>query len=150
MRQAITPAVRLLGTVEWSNWICFSELTLSPDLPIGDIVIPADWSDGWFFALGGEYDYSSTLTLRGGLSYELSPVDSPEKRFTTIPDADRFWVNAGLSYKYSEATTIDFAYSHLFVEDADFERHPVGSPVQFTGNVDASVDLISFGMRTRW
>jgi long-chain fatty acid transport protein len=150
LRQAITPDFRLLGTVEWSNWSRFSELTLSPDLPIGDIEIAADWSDGWFFALGGEYDYSSTLTLRGGLSYELSPVGSPEKRFTTIPDADRFWVNAGLSYKYSEATTIDFAYSHLFVEDADFERHPVGSPVQFTGSVDASVDLISFGMRTRW
>lgn len=150
LRQAITPDFRLLGTVEWSNWSRFSELTVRPDVPIGNIIFPADWSDGWFFALGGEYDYSATLTLRGGVSYELSPVDAPEKRFTTIPDADRFGLNAGLSYKYSEATTIDFAYSHLFIEDADFVRRNVGTLVEFAGNVEASVDLISIGMRTRW
>lgn len=149
LRQSLTSDFQLLGTVEWSNWSRFNALTLSPDLG-SDIVIPANWQDGWFFALGGEYEYSPVITLRGGVAYEISPVDEPEKRFTTIPDNDRIWLNAGFSYKYSEATTIDFAYSHIFVKDGDFDRHPVGSTAEFVGTVDASVDLISVGWRTRW
>lgn len=150
IRQELTSQARLLGTVEWSNWSRFSELTLSPDLPIGDVVVPTAWEDSWFFALGAEYDYSAALTLRGGVSYELSPVGDPTQRLTSIPDNDRLWLSAGASYKWSEATTLDIAYSHIFVQDGDFVRHPIGSTTEFRGNVDASLDIISVGMRTRW
>jgi long-chain fatty acid transport protein len=149
LRQSLAPNMRLLGTVEWTNWSRFDKLTLTPALG-PQLAIPANWSDGWFFSAGGEYDYSPDITLRAGAAYEISPVDASSKRLTTIPDNDRVWLNIGASYKYSEATTLDFAYSHVFVQDGDFLRRPVGSAVPFGGNVDASVDLISVGLRTRW
>ena len=145
LRQVVASNMRVLGTVEWTNWSRFDKLTLSNGLKID-----ANWSDGWFFSGGGEYDYSPDLTLRAGAAYEISPVDDPTKRLTTIPDNNRFWLNVGASYKYSESTTLDFAYSHVFVESGDFARYPVTSLTPFKGSVDASVDLLSVGIRTVW
>ena len=108
--------------------------------------------------VGGEYDYSPVLTLRSGVAYELSPEDDPTKRFTIIPDNNRVWLNFGASYKlpdnlfpWSQSTTIDIAYAHVFVQDGAFDRPAVVIPdVTVSGKIDASADLISVGMRTRW
>ena len=150
-RHEMTPDTRLLGTVEWSNWSRFSDITLHTSTLVGPtLTLPANWNDGWFFSLGGEYDYSPAITLRAGAAYEISPVDDPTKRFTTIPDNDRVWLNLGASYKYSETLTLDVAYSHIFVRDGDFTRAaPPFGPV-ITGTSEASVDLLSVGMRSRW
>ncbi|MBA2124625.1 aromatic hydrocarbon degradation protein [Hyphomicrobium methylovorum] len=157
LRQEITPTMRLLGSVQWSNWSRFEQLTLtSPGLaPIGGaLVVPANWNDGWMFAIGGEYDYSPFLTLRTGVSYEISPADSPEKRMTNIPDADRVWLSVGASYQWSDSITVDVAYSHIFVADESFSRSPA-SPFAIdqgpiTGTIEGSADLLSVGLRTRW
>ena len=146
LRQVVAPNMRLLGTVEWTNWSRFDKITLST-IPFA---LQANWSDGWFFSAGGEYDYSSALTLRAGAAYEISPVDEPSKRLTTIPDNDRIWLNIGASYRYSDSTTLDFAYSHVFIEDGAFDRSNLSGTVREQGNVDASLDLISVGLRTRW
>lgn len=162
-RQALSSNMRAMGTVEWTNWSEFKELrlkareaganpaVLGANVSSGDTiaVIDADWSDGWFFSLGGEYDYSSLITLRAGIGYEISPVDSPEKVLVSIPDGNRVWLSIGGSYKYSEATTFDFGYTHLFVEDIPFERTSI-SGVDYTGNIDASSEIVSVGMRTKW
>ena len=157
LRQEISPEMRLLGTVEWTNWSRFESLDLVTN-GAGTISVPANWSDGWFFSVGGEYDYSPVLTLRSGVAYELSPEDDPTKRFTIIPDNNRVWLNFGASYKlpdnlfpWSQSTTIDIAYAHVFVQDGAFDRPAVVNPaVTVSGKIDASADLISVGMRTRW
>jgi long-chain fatty acid transport protein len=158
-RHEISPDMRLLGTVEWQNWSRFKSLDLVSVGVGGRISVPANWSDGWFFSLGGEYDYSPLLTLRSGVAYELSPEDDATKRFTTIPDNNRVWLNLGASYKlpdnlfpWSQSTTIDVAYAHIFVQDGGFERAAVNPalPVTLSGKIDASCDLVSVGMRTQW
>lgn len=164
LRQALSPTTRLLGTIEWSNWSRFEELRLTatssgvtvlgPVAPGSTIaVLPANWSDGWFFSLGGEYDYSRSLTLRGGIAWEISPVDSAEKRNIAIPDNDRLWVSIGATYRWSEATSFDFGYTHIFVDDAPFERTTLGTSFNttITGEVtDISTDIVSVSVRTRW
>lgn len=165
LRTNVTPNMRLMGTVEWTNWERFKNLTLTAteaginpvtNAPIasGDTiaVLEANWSDGWFFSLGTEYDYSDKITLRGGLAYEISPVDSPEKRIIAIPDADRVWLSLGASYDYSASTTLDFAYTHIFVEDERFERETLGSVLRadISGTIEAEADIVSIGMRTKW
>ena len=117
--------------------------------------MPANWNDGWFFSVGGEYDYSSRLTLRSGVAYEISPIDSPSKRLVQIPDNNRVWLSVGASYKWSDAITLDVAYSHIFIEDGRVALNTADNPLDvtfgpFNGNVEASVDLFSVGMRTRW
>ena len=162
-RHALASNLRMMGTVEWTNWSEFKELRLiakengvNPAAAAGAAasgdtlaVIEANWDDGWFFSLGGEYDYNSLISLRAGVGYEISPVSSPEKVITTIPDGDRFWLSAGGSYKYSESTTFDFGYTHVFVDDIPFERTSI-SGVAYTGNIDATTDILTVGMRTKW
>jgi long-chain fatty acid transport protein len=151
IQQEITPTIRLLGTIEWSNWSRFEKLELTG--ATGTIAtISANWSDGWMFAVGAEYDWSRQLTLRTGVAYEISPVNSPEKRIITIPDSDRIWVSAGASYKLSSSMSIDLAYTHIFLEDSEFVRTPIPYPpeVVMTGDVEAATDIISVGLKMKW
>jgi long-chain fatty acid transport protein len=161
IQQAIAPNMRLLGTVEWSNWSRFEELRVkstgtgatvlgaaTPGSTVG--VIDAKWSDGWFFSLGGEYDYSKDLMLRAGVAYEISPVDDPTKRIIGIPDSDRVWVSLGGTYKWSANTSFDFAYTHIFLDDARFTRTTLGTGLTLNGSVDAATDILSVSLKTKW
>ncbi|CCB65128.1 Membrane protein involved in aromatic hydrocarbon degradation [Hyphomicrobium sp. MC1] len=157
-RQVITPTTRLLGTVEWTNWSRFKNLPLSLPSIGGGLNLPTNWADGWFFSVGGEYDYTPYLTLRTGVAYEMSPIDSATGRIVQIPDNNRVWLSVGASYKWTEATTFDIGYSHIFIQDGGVDiSTPEGTgtlaplpTLEFKGESQAAVDLVSFGMRTRW
>ncbi len=173
LRQQVTSNTRVLGTVEWSQWSRLKELrvvstgesvgaasgVLIPNstgsATIGAVpgtvigVLPAQWSDGWFFALGGEYDVNKQLTVRAGGAYEVSPIDAPRKRLIGIPDNDRIWASAGATYKWSETLSFDIAYTHLFVKDSQFDRESL-SGFRVQGTVDASTDIVSVSMKTKW
>jgi long-chain fatty acid transport protein len=151
--QVIMPGVRLHGTVEWTNWSRLQEVPIE-GFPAS---LEFGWEDGWYFALGGEYDYSETLTLRAGFGYEISPIQDPEARLVQLPDNDRYWLSAGATYAAGDLfgllkdAKIDVAYTHIFVEDGEFIREPSSGvpplPV-FTGSVDAAVDILSVGLRS--
>lgn len=149
-RQAITDRFRFMGTVEWTNWSRFDVH------PISTTIGPAtafdfQYSDGWFFSLGGEYDYSRTLTLRAGIAYEISPVDDPTKRLAQVPDADRLWLSTGLTYKWSPMTSVHFGYTHIFVDDASLQRNTAagGAPV-LTANVESDIDIVTIGFTRKF
>ncbi|MGQ0457593.1 MAG: OmpP1/FadL family transporter [Hyphomicrobium sp.] len=155
LRQAVAPTWTLLGTVEWTNWSRLPELRVNCDalgLPACGgptlAVLPLDWEDGWFFSAGIEHEYSPVLTLRGGAAWEKSPIQSAEGRTIRVPDADRVWLSAGASYKYSEWTTIDLAYAHVFVDDAEtIQVAPTGA--RLVGDVESSADILSVGVRSK-
>ncbi len=146
--QAVSNAMRVMGTVEWSNW---SRVDTVPVVGLPGAVIDANWDDGWFVSGGMEYDYMPGLTLRGGVAYEKSPIREPGQRLVQLPDSDRIWVGLGASYRYSEATTLDFSYAHVFFEDAHLTRGALGLPAfVLDADVENSANIISVGMRTRW
>ena len=45
--------------------------------------------------------------------------------------------------------TFDIAYTHLFVKDGQIDRESL-TGVRFLGNVEASTDIISVSMKTKW
>lgn len=146
LRQAIAPDWTLLGTVEWTNWSRVQALVVrSGGATIDSLSVGYD--DGWFFSAGLEHAYSNALTLRGGVAYEISPADDAESRIVQVPDADRVWLSAGASYKYSEWTTLDFAYSHVFVEDEQFNT--AGSFGTLSGDVESHADIVTVGVRSK-
>jgi long-chain fatty acid transport protein len=165
LNQAIAPNLTLLGTVEWTNWSRFGGLEVvstgtgaaaplalvgkptNPGSSIG--VIDAPWSDGWFFSGGLEYAVSPALTVRAGGAYEISPVRNAKDRILGIPDADRIWASLGFSYNVNKATTIDFGYSHLFVEEVQVDRLNINKNVRILADLDASADIFSLGLRMK-
>jgi long-chain fatty acid transport protein len=153
IRQDLAPGIRAHATVEWTNW---SRLGVIPIAGAAPIALDFQWDDGWYFALGGEYDYSDKLTLRTGFGYEISPIQDPSQRLVQLPDNDRYWLSAGASYELGDFmgllkdANVDFAYTHIFVEEGDFSRRPAnGAPATFTGSTDSAVDIISIGIRSK-
>ena len=161
MSQALSSNMRIMGTVEWSNWSRFEELTVVSQEATGTIfgpvaagqnvaTIDAGWDDGWFFSLGGEYDVMPNVTMRAGVAYEISPVQEAEQRVLGIPDSDRVWLSLGATTQITQSTTIDLAYTHIFLKDGDFNRTTLGAGTPITGNVEASTDIVSVSMKTKW
>ena len=113
------------STIEWTNWSLLdrSPITTAPPGPPTAAILDFGWEDGWFYSIGGEYDVNDKLTVRAGVAYEESPIQDAEARLLQVPDADRIWASIGATYKWSESTLINVAYSHVFVEEADFIRY---------------------------
>ena len=148
LRQDLTQKMRLLGTFEWTNWDILDTVVVT-NRQTGAVVttLPANWDDGYYLSGGLEYDYSNQLTVRGGVGYEWSPMQEPAQRLVSVPDNDRIWLSVGGTYKYSESTSFDFAYTHIFVDDARIQR---GAPTNFTGEAESSADIISLSFKTKW
>ena len=142
LRQSINSRTRFLATFEWTNW---SKVDVVP-INGSPLSIEANWDDGYFLSGGLEYDYSDKMTVRAGVAYEWSPVQDAEQRLVYVPDADRVWLSAGATYKWNEQTSIDLAYTHIFVEDGDINRVTNG----YTGEAESSVDIIGVSVKTKW
>ncbi len=167
VRQTISHNTRLLATVEWSNWSRLDQvdfvattgggIAAQPVIPGQTIsVLDFHWDDGWFFALGGEWDVSKALTLRTGAAYEISPIRDADQRKINVADSDRFWLSAGATYAIRATTAFDVAYTHVFFEDTPIDSlttTPGGptTPVRrFIGNADQAADIVAVSLKTKW
>jgi long-chain fatty acid transport protein len=160
-RQAVTDRLTLLGTVEWQNQssVGNTSITSAPSILCSGGVCETlnfNYRDQWYFALGAEYAWSPSLTVRTGVNYEISPVDN-SNRTILLPDSNRLGVSVGGSYRYSDRVTFDLAYTHLFFDDAPFcmangggTRHCISSVPQtllLQGSANTSVDMFSFAAK---
>ncbi len=107
------------------------------------------FKDGWFYAIGAEYIYNPKLTLRAGLSFEQSPV-TDANRTQFLPDSDRITPSIGASYKWSDRTTIDLAYSHIFFKDAHIVEAAPGFGTLLDAVAKTDVDFVSVGLKYHW
>lgn len=162
-RHAINDRWTLLGTIEYSHWerlekldvVCANNSGPNAFCPTGNgrLIQSLDlgWHDGWFFSIGAEHRYSEKLTVRGGVAYELSPIQNADERTLRTPDADRIWLSLGATYKWNEKITLDFAYSHIFVGDAPIDRTEGAgaAAVRFIGSADTSVDILSGSLKIK-
>jgi long-chain fatty acid transport protein len=162
VRQKLSSQWMVMGTVEWTNWSRAGTSAVlqpngAPALVGGTaLVVPFQYKDGWFFSAGAEYQWSPQIALRGGVAYEISPV-TDTVRGPAIPDNNRTWLSIGGTYKYSAKTTIDLAYSHVFVKsapinivDASNPFFALGGGTTYSGNVSSSLDIISLALKYRW
>ncbi|MCB0324358.1 MAG: outer membrane protein transport protein, partial [Bdellovibrionales bacterium] len=133
----------------WTRWNRLDELRVVFDNAAQpDSVIPLAWDPTWRFAWGTGYRVSDTLTVRGGLTYEETPISSGDFRTPRIPDNDRFWVATGLTYSMSDSFDIDFSYSHVFVEDAKSNvLSPTGNTLD--GEYALTTDIVALAFTYR-
>jgi long-chain fatty acid transport protein len=162
-RQAITPQLALLGTVEWDRWSSLGNVSATSTACGGACeTLNLNYKDGWYFSAGAEYAYSPSLTLRTGVGYEISPITS-STRDILLPDANRINVSVGASYKWSEKLTLIAAYSHLFFDNETFcMANPLttgnehctaltsAANTLLSGTADVSVDIVSLGMNYKF
>ena len=71
------------------------------------------WKDSWLFTVGADYDINEQVTVRGGVGYEISPVDDDKYRSATIPDTDRLWLSLGATWRVNKQLQGDFGIAYL-------------------------------------
>ena len=138
--QEIGDKWELLSDVTFTRWSYFNQLAfVSANGQIS--VTPENWRNTFRGSLGASYRYSDRLKLRAGGGFDQSPVRDGF-RTAAIPDSHRKILAAGLNYKYSKADSLDFAYQHLFFNNAGIANNQLASGAGFligTYNVDANI-----------
>ena len=120
----ITNELAVMGQAEWTNWSRFDELVVNFDNNAQPDSVTEQRLERftWFFAVGTTYrpNWVEGLTLRLGGAYDQSPVPD-STRTPRIPDEDRYWISFGAGYEPLPWLSFDFAYTHIFIPDADID-----------------------------
>ncbi|MEP5623277.1 MAG: outer membrane protein transport protein, partial [Hyphomicrobiales bacterium] len=154
-KQKINDKLRLLGTVEWTNWsrLKSPRATLQSNGATAT-TLHFNYDDGWFFSIGGEYDWNEKLTLRTGLAYEISPIDE-SIRSTRLPDNNRWWMSAGASYDFNKHLAFDLGYTFILPQSTKVNIAPGHQDYNanfgsYTADVDSNVNILSASLRYKF
>lgn len=115
----------LTASARYTEWSIFDDFVMTSSMPAAQS-IPERWKDAWTVSLGMDYYHDDAWTFRTGIAFDETPIPSRQFRTARIPDADRYWLSLGFSYKY-ENMTFDVGYAHLFMRKSESENRENGS-----------------------
>ena len=138
----IDPRWTLLGDLNWTRWSRFNELRVQFGNGSPDSVVREDWRNTTRVGAGVNYRYNDAWMLRGGLSYERSPVKDPF-RTPSVPDASRKILAFGLQYKPTAQSAWDVGYAHVFIDDASINRADLPLGGRLVGSYRSDVNIFS-------
>ena len=142
-----------LAEFEYTNWSSFRQLLLVSSNPANppDLSV-TNWKDTWFGSLGLEYRPDEEWTVRAGTAYDETAIPR-ENVSPRIPDADRYWISAGVGYRMNGWSDLDFAISHLFAPHSTIEQSVLQPGNAAKGSLDgisnSSATLISLQLVVR-
>lgn len=106
-----TDKLSIEANIEWINWERLDALTIG--FPGG--ALPSqrfDWDATFVYEIGLSYQVNDRYTFHCG--YDFNENAQPASTYTpAVADADRHWINAGLSY-YGDRITWDIGYQYGF------------------------------------
>ena len=144
--QKLSNKWNMLYSVFYTQWDVIDSLILE-NSAMGDVVVPQDYSNTWFFSLGSTYQLTDRWMLRGGVGYDQTPTQDGE-RDARLPDTDRYLLGVGATLKPNQRLSIDMGYQHIFMQDADldanvsFPEHPrIG--LMMSGVSSGAADLVA-------
>ncbi len=112
--------VRLMATGQWFNWSRFEAITVQP-LGRPAVVNEQNYKDSWSGHGAVEFDATDRLTLRAGGLYDTTPTQDAF-RTTRVPDGDRIWATAGMTWKLNDRLDVNLSYAHVFVSEEKLNR----------------------------
>ncbi|GLQ29530.1 outer membrane protein transport protein [Litoribrevibacter albus] len=113
----LQPEFALHYSLQYVRWSEFDSLTSDG---LDSSIKEYQWSDAGHISVGGTYYVDPKWQLRAGYMYDIAPTD--ELTSLSIPDSDRHWISAGVSYLPTENSTIDLGVSYIMGEDGDIDE----------------------------
>jgi long-chain fatty acid transport protein len=135
----VTDKLTVLADYSNTDWSSLREVRIDFVNPDPDSVEDFSWTDTTFMSIGADYQFSDTLTFRGGFAYDETPT-SFATRTPRLPDEDRRWYSLGVTWKASDALEISGAYTFI---DPDKPKIGINDSSRHTifGEYDSSVHL---------
>lgn len=165
LRQGIGDRFTLLAGIEWSNWSRIgTPRLLQPNgaqafIGATPVVFPFQYSDGWYYSLGGEYVLNPAWTVRAGIAYEKSPI-TDNVRTPRLPDNDRMWYSVGATFKPAtmKGFTFDAGYSYINVKSTPLclgvasgcPTNPWSGATTYIGSASSDIHIFSLAVRYQW
>ncbi|MEJ1970540.1 MAG: outer membrane protein transport protein [Rhizomicrobium sp.] len=143
----------VMAELDWTHWSRFRALTITVANPAQPPdVTSIRWNDAVFASLGAEYRFDPSWTFRAGVAYDESPTPDATRE-PRIPDADRFWLSAGVRYKVNDRLDLNITAARLIVPASDVTLNPAipGAAARGTlvGSTDSYVNVVGFQMSYR-
>lgn len=143
----VTPALALMGSVQWTHWALFNSLHITPGAGGQAMTINENWRNTWFAGIGANYQATDRLMLQTGFSFDESPVTN-NNRTSRVPDANHYNLGVGMQYKVLPSTTLQLAYLHVFspggtINNTSSAGLATGTQV---GSYDASDNSVTAGV----
>ena len=146
----LTDRTQLLLGVERTDWSSLDRLVIEHDgtqtalggaasLP-NPAIEEFNWEDTTRYSAGVRHTLQNDTVLRFGLAKEES-TQSSDNRSAISPDSDRIWATIGAGFKPTENLSIDVAYAHIFVDDADIYKDG-RAPAVLDGTYELDADII--------
>jgi long-chain fatty acid transport protein len=102
-------------SVQWIGWSVFDKLETTD----GTVLKNYEWQDGMHYSIGGTYYINQNWEARVGYMYDTSAQDQITS--ISVPDSDRQWFSAGVSYHFTENNSLDFGFTYLQGKDVSVE-----------------------------
>jgi long-chain fatty acid transport protein len=140
----------VMADFTWVHWNTFQDQTVirTSGALTGRTLssVPENWDNSIRASLGASYRYNDTLKLRAGLAYDQSPVPS-DFRTPRTPNSDRIWLSLGANYRFTPTSSMDVAYTYIFVDNASLNKTTDTSIAALRdtvkGSYDSNVNILS-------
>lgn len=129
--------VTLLAQVDYTMWSRFQNLLVT--WPTGSSLTVEHWHNSVMPSIGADWRVAPEWTLRTGFAFDQTPVSSAE-RTPRIPDANRYWLSIGATWKPTPRLAISAAYTHIFLDSPTVNLVDAGpgTPNFLRGNLTAA------------
>lgn len=136
----------IMADATWTGWSVLQQLVITRTNGVVVQTTQENWKNTWRVAAGASYHYNEQWTSRLGVAYDQTPVPDAY-RTARIPDSNRTWLAFGGQYKSSASSKVDFAYAHLFMNNATIANNQNIPGTSANGNLVGtyanSVDILS-------
>ena len=148
--QQLSPKWAVLADAGWSDWSTFSGQLLRAGP--ATMEIDRNWKDTWRIGVGAQYQVLPSLQLRGGFSYDSSPVSASD-RLPDLPIGEQYRFAAGIRTELSEFLTSSLSYTYIWFGGGDVDQValPSTGDVVLDGNYDPNgIHAIGLTFSGRW
>ncbi len=108
----------LSASVVWNDWSVFESLDANFADGTSQHLKDENFKDSYRYGLGVSYNINSQWTARAGVALDETAVPA-DYRSLSIPDTDRMWYSAGLTYQYDPKLSIDMGVALLYGDEVD-------------------------------
>lgn len=146
---AISENWDVMAGATWTRWSRLETVNVvrtsaSALGPAGSLVAALDfnWSDTVLWSAGANYRAASDWKIRFGIGYD--PASSNDAtRTARLPDQSRLMLTVGARHELSRRASVDLAFAHEFVKDANIDNRVAGVPGALVGKFRNQVNVLS-------